>query len=48
LDSTYVGGSRELIDSLLDDERFEALPAEADDPIDTSGDTVNGPAASHD
>ena len=46
LDSTYVGGSRDLIDGLLADDQFEALPADADDPIDTTGDTVNGPVVS--
>lgn len=30
---TYVGGSRALIDHLLADERIEALPADADDPL---------------
>jgi hypothetical protein len=41
LDSTYVGGSRQLIEALLDDTRFEAWRAELDDPIDSRGDDVN-------
>jgi hypothetical protein len=41
LDSTYVGGSRRLIEALLDDPRFEAWPAELRDPIDSGGDNVN-------
>jgi hypothetical protein len=48
LDSTYVGGSKEMVESLLADDRFEALPASADDPIDTTGDTVNGRVVSQD
>lgn len=48
LDSTYVGGSSELIESLLADDRFETLPASPDDPIDTKGDTANGPVVSQD
>lgn len=30
---TYVGGPRSLIDAILADERIEALPATADDPV---------------
>lgn len=30
---TYVGGSRELIDAILADERIEALPAAPQDPV---------------
>jgi len=43
LDSTYLGGSAELIESLVADDRFEALEVRPDDPIDTTGDTINGP-----
>ena len=42
LDSTYVGGSRALIESLVQDARFEAWPAHLDDPIDAASDTING------
>jgi hypothetical protein len=31
--STYVGGSRALIDRVFDDERFEALPARLTDRV---------------
>jgi hypothetical protein len=31
--STYLGGSRALIDRVLDDERFEALPARSTDRV---------------
>jgi hypothetical protein len=48
LDSTYLGGPAELIESLLTDDRFEALRASPDDPIDTTGDTINGPVVSQD
>jgi hypothetical protein len=48
LDSTYVGGSQELIDALLVDDRFETVPAHPDDPVDTTGDNVNGPVVSED
>jgi hypothetical protein len=41
LDSTYVGGSRELIEALLGDPRFEAWPAELEDPVHSGGDEVN-------
>jgi hypothetical protein len=41
LDSTYVGGSRQLIEALLGDPRFEAWPAELDDPVHSGGDDVN-------
>ncbi|MCP2340144.1 hypothetical protein [Actinomadura rupiterrae] len=33
LDSTYVGGTVELVEALLDDRRFEVLPAVPDDPL---------------
>jgi hypothetical protein len=42
LDSTYVGGSQALVESLLQDARFEAWPADLDDPIDAASDTING------
>jgi hypothetical protein len=41
LDSTYVGGSPQLIEALLNDPRFEAWPAQLEDPIDSGGDDVN-------
>jgi hypothetical protein len=41
LDSTYVGGSRRLIEALLNDPRLEAWPAQLEDPIDSGGDDVN-------
>lgn len=41
LDSTYLGGSTELIRELLADERLEAWPVSASDPIDAGSDSVN-------
>jgi hypothetical protein len=41
LDSTYVGGSRELIEALLGDPRFETWPAGLQDPVHSGGDDVN-------
>jgi hypothetical protein len=41
LDSTYLGGSADLIEKLLADDRFEALAVSPDDPIQTTGDNVN-------
>jgi hypothetical protein len=41
-DSTLVGGSRELIDALLDDPRLEVWPVEPGDDLTATGDTVNG------
>ncbi len=41
LDSTYVGGSTELIRELLADERLEAWPVSASDPIDAGSDLIN-------
>ncbi len=46
LDSTYVGGSRALIEALLEDRRFEAWPAHLDDPIDAASDDINRARAS--
>jgi hypothetical protein len=31
-----------LVESLLQDARFEAWPADLDDPIDAASDTING------
>jgi hypothetical protein len=41
LDSTYVGGSRQLTEDLLSDPRFEAWPAEPGDPVHGGSDDVN-------
>ena len=41
LDSTYLGGSAELIRELLADERLEAWPVSATDPIDAGSDLIN-------
>lgn len=41
LDSTYVGGSRQLVDALLADPRFEAWPVQLDDRIDSGADDLN-------
>lgn len=41
LDLTYLGGSTELIRELLADERLEAWPVSALDPIDAGSDSVN-------
>lgn len=41
LDSTYVGGSQALIESMFEDPRFEAWPAHLDDPIDAASDNMN-------
>lgn len=41
LDSTYVGGSTELIADLLADDRLEALPAEMTDDVTAGSDEVN-------
>lgn len=41
LDSTYVGGPKELIEATLGDERFEAWPAGLDDRVDAGGDEIN-------
>jgi hypothetical protein len=41
LDSTYLGGSSELIRELLADARLEAWPVSANDPIDAGSDLVN-------
>lgn len=41
LDSTYVGGSRELIGAILEDERLEAWPVSPTDPIDAGSDPIN-------
>lgn len=41
LDSTYVGGSADLIEALLADDRLEALPADRGQPIDAGSDQIN-------
>ena len=41
LDSTYVGGSQALAESIVRDGRFEALAAQLDDRIDRAGDEIN-------
>ena len=41
LDSTYLGGSSELIRELLADARLEAWPVSATDPIDAGSDLIN-------
>jgi hypothetical protein len=41
-DSTYVGGSPELIGEVLEDPRFESYPAQATDRVDMGGDEING------
>jgi hypothetical protein len=41
LDSTYLGGTQQLVDALLNDPRFEAWPAQADDPIGSGADDIN-------
>jgi hypothetical protein len=42
LDSTYVGGSPNLVEALLKDSRFEAWPAQLDNRVDAGGDEING------
>jgi hypothetical protein len=41
LDSTYLGGSAALVRDLLADERLEAVPASATDPVWASSDDIN-------
>lgn len=41
LDSTYLGGSTEVIRELLADDRLEAWPVSATDPIDAGSDPIN-------
>jgi hypothetical protein len=43
LDSTYLGGSRDLIDALVADPRLEAWEVGAADPITAGSDEINGP-----
>ena len=43
LDSTYLGGSADLIDALLAEPRLEALEIGPGDPITASSDQVNSP-----
>jgi hypothetical protein len=44
LDSTFVGGSTELINDLLADSRLEAWPASAADPVTANSDVLNRPS----
>ena len=39
---TYVGGSRECIEAILNNPELEALPTILDARVDLYGDTVNG------
>jgi hypothetical protein len=41
-DSTYIGGSTELIAAVTADGRFESCPAEPSDRVDYAGDEING------
>jgi hypothetical protein len=41
---TYVGGSKQFIDSVVTDELLEAMPVRLDDLPFWSGDTVNSDA----
>jgi hypothetical protein len=41
LDSTYIGGSSQLVEMLLADSRFETWPAEPGDRVDAGADRVN-------
>jgi hypothetical protein len=41
LDSTYVGGSRQLVDALLEDAACEAWPAPLDDRVDSGAADLN-------
>jgi hypothetical protein len=43
LDSTFVGGSKSLIDDLLADSRLEAWPASPADLVSADSDLINGP-----
>jgi hypothetical protein len=42
LDSSYVGGSKELVQRLVADEELEALVAAPEDPVDSRSDEING------
>jgi hypothetical protein len=42
-DSTVIGGTRELIDAILADHRFEAYEVAEDDDLSWNGDTINHP-----
>lgn len=42
-DSTIVGGTRALVDSIVLDGRFEAFDVGPDDDLSWDGDTLNGP-----
>jgi hypothetical protein len=44
LDSTFVGGSTELINELLADSRLEAWPASPADPVTADSDVLNRPS----
>jgi hypothetical protein len=41
-DSTYIGGSAELVGAVLSDARFESYPAQPSDRVDYEGDEING------
>jgi len=41
LDSSYVGGSKELVQRLVADEELEALVAAPEDPVDSRSDKIN-------
>ena len=41
LDSTYVGGSGELIESLGDEDALEVMPARLEDGVSINSDTIN-------
>jgi len=41
LDSTFIGGSTELINELLADSRLEAWPASPADPVTADSDVLN-------
>lgn len=40
-DSTYLGGSRELVEAVVADQRLEAWPVSATDPTDAGSDPIN-------
>lgn len=40
-DSTYLGGSQELVDAVVADQRLEAWPVSATDPTDAGSDPIN-------
>jgi hypothetical protein len=42
LDTTVIGGSREVVDAFLAHPKLECLPVNADDPIHAHADVING------